>query len=362
MLFCAQRRYLFSEGDYFKMTSYEKLKFLDSISENLKKNETFFNIILKLSDVYDNAYMPLTIMLNGTGDDRRTLGLYNSAISALRESITIWKQISSREFFREIEDMEKTLLQLKTNYPSFSGKILAEDIYNHVSNYSTAYEKCLHDQALFNLRTLIYEAKEIKSLFEKINSFYLLINQSDQKQIEADQETLSLVFKSSTSFPDFIIKLDSFRKLYSTLCELFEINENNEPINIIKIESGSLWLKVAGNNKVMEMSTDLIKSGIRFFHRNFTTEGKIQTIPKKVEAVESILGLAKKLEAEGIDTSKIKDNLNKAVVSVSNELNDLLRYEPSIIINDAEYSVGAELEQKYLEEAKKLLIEDKRDE
>jgi len=342
------------------MTSYETSKFLDSISKNLKKNETFFNIVLRLSDVYDKAYMLLTTTLTITGDNPRVLGLHSNAISALHESIAIWKQIPSREFFREIEDIENTLLKFKNNYPDFSGKTLAENIYNHVSNYSAAYEKCLHDQNLFNLRALVYQAKEIKNWSEKLDSFYLLINQSDQTQIEADQETLSLVFKSPTTFPDFILKLDSFRKLYSTLCEIFEINENNEPINIIKIESGSSWLCIAGNKKVIEMSADLIKSAVKYLHRNFTTEGRIQTIPRKVEAVESILNLTKKLEAEGMDTSKMKDNINKAAVSLSNELNDLLHCEPSVIINDAEYSVGADLEQKYLEETKKLFIEDKR--
>ena len=87
-------------------------------------------------------------------------------------------------------------------------------------------------------------------------------------------------------------------------------------------------------------------------------EGKITSIPRSVEAIESVLSLTKKLEAEGIDVSSSKDNLQKAAVIMSAQLNKLLLKEPAIEVDGKKYSVAEAMQDKYLLEGQRLLLDE----
>src|SRR6266478_6015777 len=99
-----------------------------------------------------------------------------------------------------------------------------------------------------------------------------------------------------------------------------------------------------GESKVIGLLTSLIQSGASYMHRNFTNEGKIEAIPKKVSAVEEVLKLTEKLSANGIDTKAIQENIQKSAVIISQELNTLLAREPNVTINGESYSVGQDLD------------------
>jgi hypothetical protein len=136
------------------------------------------------------------------------------------------------------------------------------------------------------------------------------------------------------------------------------VSKSQYPLQVIKIESGSLWIKLFGESKVITLLTSLIESAAKFFYRNFTNEGKITSLPRNVEAIEAILSLTKKLEAEGIDTSATKDNLQKAAVKISAQLNELLLKEPSIEVDGKKYSVAETMQDKYLLEGQRLLLDE----
>ncbi len=93
-------------------------------------------------------------------------------------------------------------------------------------------------------------------------------------------------------------------------------------------------------------------------YRTFTREGKIASIPRKVETIESILELRKKLKGVGIYTTDLDENLQKASVIIAQEANNLLVGEPRITINNRFFSIGASLEKKYLESGKQRLLSD----
>ena len=91
-------------------------------------------------------------------------------------------------------------------------------------------------------------------------------------------------------------------------------------------------------------------------HRKFTNEGKIASIPRQVEAVEAVLRLSENLQAIGIDTTEVKENLQKSAVVISSKLNDLLLGSPAIKVNDHDFSVGDAITEKYLTESRLLLL------
>ena len=61
-----------------------------------------------------------------------------------------------------------------------------------------------------------------------------------------------------------------------------------------------------------------------YVYRNYTAEGKLKTIPEKIEVVESILELSKKLKLEGQDTEKLDRKIRRSSLLIASELNMLL--------------------------------------
>ena len=79
-------------------------------------------------------------------------------------------------------------------------------------------------------------------------------------------------------------------------------------------------------------------------------------MPRKVDSIESILELRIKLDELGIDTNEIDDQLKKSSVLIARNLNKLLGGEPKVIVNDDEYYIGIDFEQKYLEQSEHKLL------
>jgi hypothetical protein len=102
----------------------------------------------------------------------------------------------------------------------------------------------------------------------------------------------------------------------------------------------------------------LIEEAVHYLHRNYTRDGKIRNIPKKLEVVDSVLQLEIKLKEAGIDTSQMKDNIQKASVKISQQLNDLLGDESRVKVNEIVYSIGSEQEKRYIKQAELLLLEE----
>jgi hypothetical protein len=144
---------------------------------------------------------------------------------------------------------------------------------------------------------------------------------------------LSLFFESNYLYRDFISKIESLQKIYSELCSLLGVSEPDFPLRISKIESGSLWIRVFGEPKVTEFIISLIKDACAYLYRNYTPEGKIEALPRKIEVLESMLKLEEKLKDAEIDTNNLKDTIQKSAFILGEELNILIGGEATIDIN-----------------------------
>lgn len=176
--------------------------------------------------------------------------------------------------------------------------------------------------------------------------------------IPPQYQEFSLFLSTKDNYKDVLTKLTTVSELYSELCNLIEVSSAEYPLQIIKIETGSIWVKVFGESRVVSLLIKLIESGASFMYRRFTNEGQIQSIPRQVEAIESVLHLAENLEKFGVDTTQVKDNLQKSSVIISNQLNNLLQGVTSVRINDETISVSKAFDEKFLREGRGLFLED----
>lgn len=259
-----------------------------------------------------------------------------------------------RELFKAID-----ILSHEFTWGSVS-KLLAESnqlrIDKSLSEFSQKYTDYIksysHDSAIefVNCSTILRE-----KLRWYLAGLTVFRQESQEQEIDLSKYAeISILFTSTMSLHEFASKLRALERLYRELCMLLDISLTEYPLQIIKIESGSLWAKVFGHPVVIPFIKDVLYKGFGFAYRNFTKEGKLSAIPQKVENVEAILELSNKLEASGVDVKEINDHLRKSTVSIAKDMNVLISGEAEVCIDNEVISVGQEV-QKSLVESKEVL-------
>jgi hypothetical protein len=188
-------------------------------------------------------------------------------------------------------------------------------------------------------RDAVQVALSGSSLYSALNMTYSVLSIFANEYIDSDPFTigelgnLSLFFDSEQDFESIAKKLNSLHEIYQQYCEITSIPEHDYPLKLSRIETGSLWIKLFGNSKVISLMEWSIKSAAAFLHRNYTREGRIGAIPKHIETLESILEIRARLTSQNIETSALDDQIKNASVKIGASLNGLLDKEPRIVVN-----------------------------
>lgn len=132
------------------------------------------------------------------------------------------------------------------------------------------------------------------------------------------------------------------------------------PIRILKIESGSLLASILGHSEVVNLLTKFIGSAATYIYGNYTDNGKLNSIPRKVETIDSVLKLRDNLKNSGIAIDDMDENISKAAVAVAKDLNALISGEAKIKLNDRVISVGEEVQKKMIENKETLTLSHER--
>jgi len=227
--------------------------------------------------------------------------------------------------------------------------------------FTDAYEAFIHKSTHENMMKLLWVGYDLRQSINenlRLASFIRAQLKAGPDLPPPGYEEISLNLDFQDSYKDVLAKLTAVNELYSELCSMAGVSPAEHPLQVIKIESGSLWLKLFGESRVIGLLIKLIESGASFIYRNFTAEGKVQSIPRQVEAVEAVLRLSENLEKAGVDVTQVKDNLQTSAAIISGQLNNLLRGVKSVNVNEETFSVGKALEERFLKEGRALLLED----
>jgi hypothetical protein len=264
-----------------------------------------------------------------------------------------------KDMFLGLNDLEKAAVEfykiLGVRERELSGNLL-EKLDHFIYSYGKYIKGYVEGDAVMTL----ISAKNLYTSLDLFRKTLIMLRGNLENNMPTrieGQEILSLLLYSKMTFSELNEKLSSLNSIYDELCNLFSISTNQYPLEIIKVESGSLWAKVFGESKVISLMTDLIERYVYYFYRNFTQEGKIKGIPKKIDVIESILQLEHHLREAGIETDEMRDNIQKSSILISQRLNDLLSDEMIVNLNGELYSIIGEADTLSLKERKPLLLD-----
>ncbi len=339
------------------MNSYQMINKLEALYKAFNEDNNLIREYLQYVATLKHSLQPQQLQLLKSGSND-TLNAYiakvQEGIQAIRnkkDEIKIKQVLKGTQNLQEAISIYRDGLNNPEIYPVFT---LSEQL----EQFEDKYENFLHEYSRDSFFELTELAELIDNAINNISNLIFSIKLNLQTEYQDESSgILSLFLNSDYTYQEFVEKLNSLQRIYSILCQLLQISEIEFPLQIIKIESGSLWVRLFGEPRVIKIIEDLIKDTASFFYRNYTDEGKIQSLPSKIKTLEEYLDLKKKLEDAGIDTSLLSEELEKSSVSLAQELNSLLSKSKGVEINGELLEIENKNEQKYLRSKQTPLLE-----
>ncbi|XDF35723.1 hypothetical protein RBH89_01390 [Paracidovorax avenae] len=261
----------------------------------------------------------------------------------------VTKNWSARKLFREVEILESRIGQALAKDLDDPSNVVA--VLEQLDTFAEAYNAFVVHPTGVNAVPLLATAARLRISLEVLRRFiaHLRSNSFGAVDRHSDEAEFSLVLVSVTSLDSFVEKLMALQALYAELCYLLNVSAASHPLRVAKIESGSLWTKLFGDTRVVGLMVSLTEGAVKYIHRNFTTEGKIAAIPKKVESLDAILNFSNRLKESGVDVTELQGSLAKSAVAITNNLNALLADQAVVEINGRMLSVATEVQKAALQ-------------
>lgn len=318
-------------GDFFVIDEKGEVLYSEEIRH-------VFSMLEFLSGYYLEVVKPITAVARGEGG---ALNLVQNTLNSVPAKMRRW---SPRFFFNSYENlMEKIerLRKVEGDINIISGHLISLD------DFCEAYNSFLPVQdmnASWNLLASGHEAwLRVSSLLDAFRaiSHNFHINFQDYSSGDGWGE-LELQFFSKDSYLQFSNRIRAISDMYSHFCYFAGISEEDFPLRIGRVETGSLWVKVFGESKVISFMISSIESCASFIYRNYTIEGKVSAIPRGVDALNALIGLREKMKSIGVSDQIIDENIKRSAIYLSRDLNLLLAKQGSLKINEKLLSVGDE--------------------
>lgn len=244
-------------------------------------------------------------------------GFINNVISVIRSR-------SQKNIFLEIDSFKRDLL--KINDVDFS------DLIEDLSVFEDKYDQYIRSYSKSDTIEIMHAAVKISSLIEGYKkTFQIFLGCTHPVESDSELKEFSVIFEGVFSMKEIGVKITAFYELYSAIANLIELE--SKEISSYKIESGSLWIKIFGDIKVIEFILSFMRDAAAYIHRNYTREGKIAELPTHFAALDQAIHMSEKLKAHGIDTTDFDARITVASVSVANNMNKLLGGTEHMVIN-----------------------------
>lgn len=131
--------------------------------------------------------------------------------------------------------------------------------------------------------------------------------------------------------------------IYNKLCEIANISLDSEPLNIVRMETGSFFIKFIGNKSILKVVGELLEGCHKVWVRNYTREGKKQNLVESTELFKSQYDIISEMRKAGLDVSEHDEIAKETLVLLLKQSNILLSTSPDIKINDKVLSKSEEV-------------------
>jgi len=341
------------------MTTKQLFSKFELLEKNLRSNQYLLDAVQSMSrrqNEITNLHSGSLVVDQGN----ETIQAVNRTRGKLREIIQEIKKVSPIRILKEAENILSSLAETESGLDAETN-VRLNTLKIELEAFRDAYEKFILAQQLGETAQLLSVAQRVDVAINSSIMFasVVLKNLCSEANAERTEDQLEIYLSSETDFLLFLEKINALEQIYEEFCHLFNVSAKQEPLKIVKIESGTAWAWLKGNIAVVTAMRSVIEKAAQYFYRNYTDEGKLSTIPKKVETIESVLHLSDELKKRNISTEQLDEHLKKASVTIGNQLEKLLSGEEQIELNGEVIPLTPNSQQKLIAKKQVKLIEDK---
>jgi hypothetical protein len=316
------------------MQSFQLIEQIQSLIEVLEsqENKEFTDFLNVLNNHRE--------MLNLSG--LNIINTHNDANSLNRLLVECRKNIPTA-----IEEIKRSLrnglvfaaiIRLRNIFNEFSSASNKQEepfknVIFQLDSFENVYEEFREDFSYHSTVKLINTGTDLINSLNSIKDIvnFTLINLQDNCGNEnSSLETLSLLLETRLEYRDFLAKLESIQNIYSNLCSIFVIDEEESPLKIVKIESGSLFVKILGDSSIIAVMATTIAGFAQFAYRNYTQEGKLH---QKKELIALTMQLRADFQKAGMPVDDLDNKINQSALYLCEQVNCLILGESKFKIN-----------------------------
>jgi DNA repair exonuclease SbcCD ATPase subunit len=329
---------------------------IQRIEGSLQSLDNATNLV-EVLDSFEELNELVDQQIAGIAEGGNITGYGNSLNAQFASLSSVIKQLNPRKLFKDIEVFQQHLLIAIGTDTDETKQVIK--VLDELDAFAEAYNVYVTNQIGANAFALLLVSRRLRQSLANLREFleYITKNYSRTLTPAENEAEFSLFLLYVPHLPHFAEKLKALQALYEELCYLLDISVASCPLRIGKIESGSLWTRLFGDSKAVSLMISLVEGAAKFMHRNYTIEGKIASIPKKIESLNSILDFSNRLKANGVDVNSLEDKLAKSALSITDSLNILVSDQPLIEINGQVLSVGSEVQKALIEQASALKLQ-----
>lgn len=209
-------------------------------------------------------------------------------------------------------------------------------------NASLAYRLSERSEVLIGIRN------EIEFIIESLLVPY-------QSQPESDErENLEIYLGNVPTLGRYGAKLQVLDDLYTEVANLCGISLTDFPVVVEHLENGSLLARLSGHPLVVSLLTLVISTTSNHLIGQYLQNGSVTELNEKVETLDNMYELSKKLAEEGYDVGDMQDDINRSLKKLAKSSNVLLSDQAEIEVNDEVFKLDPENATKLLQETKRL--------
>lgn len=322
------------------MLSFELQDALEDFLTTRNETPEFDRALSEFADRYKNTLGYVDGLAIGSDQFNQSAANIHNYLNSL--SSTMFAGFSVKRLLFDIHKLEGELAELSAAITDGSSSVV-ESALESVEDFGHALDKFVEARTGQNAWHVIKRAASLLQMLDVLSrSLEAVSSGLEAKDLRPDEGTLSVLLHSRDDLQTVLGRLGALQAIYSELCQLFRISESDFPLRVAKIETGSLWVKVFGESRVIGLMISFLTAGAQYLYRNFTREGRVAAIPGKLESLNSLMDFRNRLEEAGLDTAGMDDELAKAGHALAREATCLLAKQASVTINGQLASVGNE--------------------
>lgn len=239
------------------------------------------------------------------------------------------------------------------------------EIEKHIQIIEVNYKKIVafrkftkSEDRINNIEDCIDSIDNVIYAYQSINNIINYIKVIDTELSDGVKEPALIIRSNVENITEESIKyiIHPITIIYNKLCELGNINPLEEPLRIVRVESGTLNFKFDGNNPICNVIAKIIEDYHNIFIKKFTKRGKKENLVESLDLVTKELDIISRMQELGMDTSNIESIAQETMGLIVKETNVFLSANPDVKINQKQLNRSEDIkkllsEPKYLESA-----------